>query len=58
MPFDLAPLGPSEGFVMVVDIDQQQARCRAMDDQADVGVDAGRPEVWVSRASEFVELKP
>ena len=42
---DLPPFRPFVGVVVMVDIDQQDARGRAVDDDPDVGIHPHRPEV-------------
>jgi hypothetical protein len=43
-----ASLGPRISFVVVLDITKQQAGGRSMDDQANVFIDANRPEIRVA----------
>jgi len=57
MRLDPPPLGPSIGLVVMVDVAEQQARARAMDDDADVLAHPDRGEVRVLRALELVELQ-
>src|SRR5690606_18900675 len=57
MPFDLAPFGPFVGVVMMIDVDEQQAGLRAVDDQPDVGVHSDRPEIRILSAVQLVEGK-
>ena len=56
--FDLAAFGPFVGVVVVIDIDQQDAGRRAMDDYSDVCVHPYRPEVRVFGAVKLVERQP
>ena len=53
---DFAALGPFVGVVVMIDVDEQKTRSRFVDDQADVGVDAHRPEIRVLGAIELMEL--
>jgi len=52
MPFDLAPLGPGIGGVVVGDIAEEQATRRPVDDHPEVVIDAHRPEIRITRAVE------
>lgn len=54
--FDFAAFGPLVGFVVVVDVAEEEAAFGAMDDEADVAADTGAPEVFVFGFVEFVEL--
>ena len=56
--FQLAPLGPFIGFIVVVDVAEQQTGVRFVYDQADVAADPHRPEVRIFRLVEFVQLHP
>ncbi|HLG79472.1 MAG TPA: hypothetical protein VKY22_00530 [Bradyrhizobium sp.] len=53
---DLAPFGPFVGVVVMVHIGKKQARGGLVHDQADIGVDAHRPEIRVPGAVDLVEL--
>ena len=53
MRFQLTPLGPGVGFVMVIDIADQQAAGCFVDDQPHIAINSHRPEVFVAR---FVQL--
>jgi hypothetical protein len=50
MPFELAPLRPLIGGVMMPDEGQKQAAGRPVDDQAKVRADPHRPEILVGGA--------
>ena len=52
MRLDPPPLGPAVGLVMMVDVAEQQARARAMNDDADVLAHPHRGDVRVLRAIE------
>jgi hypothetical protein len=58
MPLNFAPLGPSIRTVMMIDVTEQKARLRPVDDQADIGVDAHGPEILVPRLVQPMELHP
>jgi len=47
MRLDAPPLGPAVGIVVAVHVAQQQAGRGAVQDDADVVVDAGGPEILV-----------
>lgn len=53
--FDLAAFGLFVCVVMVVDIGQQNAGGRAMDDDPDVSIRPNRPEVRVLGAARLLE---
>jgi hypothetical protein len=53
--FDLTALGPFVGIVMVIDINQQDAGRRAVDDDPDVCIYAHRPKVRVLGVVQLVE---
>ena len=55
VPFDLSAFGPFVGIVMMIDIYQQDAGGRAMDDDPDIGIHPHRPKVRVLGAVEFVK---
>ena len=55
MRLQLAPLGPVVGLVVMIDVAEQQAASRLVDDQPDVAADPHRPEVLVLRLVELVE---
>ena len=55
MGFQLPPLGPVVGFVMVTHEAEQQAALRSVNDEPDVRAHAHRPEVLVLRLFELVE---
>jgi hypothetical protein len=57
MPFDLAPLGPRIGGVVVPDIADKQARRRPVHDQSDIVIDAHRPEIRVAGPIEPMETQ-
>ena len=58
MALQLAALGPRVGVVVVVDVTQQEARVGLVHDDPDVAAHAHRPEVFVFRPVELVELEP
>lgn len=58
MSLDPPPFGPRIGFVVVVDVAQQQAPLRLVDDQAEVAVDPDGPEARVLRPLDPMELQP
>ncbi len=58
MRLQLAAFGPVVGLVVVIDVAEQQAVSRLVDDQPDVAADADRPEVLVLRLVELVKLMP
>lgn len=49
------PLGPGVGFVVVIDIAQEQAARRFMDHQSNVRIDPHRPEVFVAHLIELMQ---
>lgn len=53
--FDFATTCPVVGFVVVIDVAEEEAAVGFVDDEADVHVDADRPEVGVFGAIEFVQ---
>lgn len=53
--FQLAPLGPLIGLVVVIDIAEQQTASGLVDDQTNVTADTHRPEVRVFGSVELVE---
>ena len=53
--FNLAAFGPFVGVVVVIDIDQQDAGGRAMDDDPDVSIHPHRPEIRVLCSVQLVE---
>ena len=55
MDLQLAPLGPFVGLVVMIDIAEQHAARRLVDDQADIAADAHGPEVLVLGAVELVK---
>ena len=56
MCLQLAAFGPLVGSVVMIDVAEQQAALRAMDDQPDVAADTHGPEVFVFGFVELVEL--
>ena len=57
MRLDPAAFGPSVGVVVVADIGDQQALARLVNNQADVAIDARRPEIGVLAVVDAVQLK-
>ena len=57
MRLDPPAFGPSVGVVVVADIGDQQALARLVNDQADVAIDARRPEIGVLAVVDAVQLK-
>lgn len=57
MGLDPPPLGPGVGGVMMIDIGDQQARARLVEDQPDVAIDPRRPEVEILRRRDPVHLQ-
>jgi len=55
--FQFAALGPFVGFVVVIDVTEEQAGGGAMDDDSDVEVDADGGEIGIADFVEFVELE-
>ncbi|MNL09874.1 hypothetical protein D3C87_1306520 [compost metagenome] len=55
MHFKLASLGPLIGPVVMIDIAQQQAARRLVDDHADIAADAHRPEIRIFGPVELVK---
>ena len=55
MRLELPSLGPAVGTIMMIDVAQQWPARRAMDDDADVSVDANGPEVLVFGFVEAME---
>ena len=57
MRLDAPPRRPGVGLVVVVDIGEQQARLRLVQDDADVGVHAHGPKIPVARVVDPVHLQ-
>src|SRR5215472_16360962 len=57
MPFDLAPLGPRIGGVVVPDVAEKQACRGPVHDQSDVVIDPHRPEIQVAGPIEPMEAE-
>ena len=57
MRLDPPAFRPGIGVVVVADIGDQQAVARLVDDQADVAIDARRPEIGVLALVDAVQLK-
>jgi len=57
MGFQLPPLGPVVGLVVVIHVTEQQATLRFVNDQPDVCIHLHRPEILVLRLVEFVEAE-
>lgn len=57
MRLDAPALRPRIGFVVVVDIGEQQARLGLVDDDPDVAADPGRPEIRVLRLVDAMQLQ-
>src|SRR5712691_8451337 len=57
MGFQLAPFSPMIGVVVVIHVAQQQAGFGFVHDQSNVEADANRPEPWIFRLVELVELQ-
>ena len=57
MRLDPPAFGPGIGVVVVADIGDQQALARLVNDQADVAIDARRPEIGVLALVDAVQLK-
>src|SRR6267143_1607020 len=55
MHFQLAPLGPRVGLVVVSDVAEQETPRCLVDDQANITADTHRPEVLVFRLGELVK---
>src|SRR5213593_3517701 len=58
MDLQLSTLRPLVGFVVVIDVTEQEAFTALVDNQADVAADPHRPEVWVLRLVEPMKLQP
>jgi hypothetical protein len=56
MGLQLAALGPLIGFVVMIDVTEQQAAIGAMDNQTDISTNADRPEVRVPCSAQLVKL--
>ena len=56
MAFQLAPLGPAVGVVVVADIAQQQATVGPMDDEPEIPTGSHRPEIRVTGPVELVKF--
>src|SRR5437016_7556084 len=57
MCLELPPLAPRVRLVMMRDVAEKEALCGSMNDQADVGADADRPEAFVLRLVEAMEVE-
>ncbi|WP_246741893.1 hypothetical protein, partial [Rhodomicrobium udaipurense] len=55
MLLKLSATSPFVGGVVVIDISEQEARSRLVDDQPDIRVDTHGPEIRVSRAVELMK---
>ena len=58
MGFQLAPLGPVVSLVVVIDVTEQQAALRLVNDEPEVAAHPHRPEVFVLRLVELVKAHP
>ena len=56
--FQPPPLRPLVGFVVVIDVAQQEAAPRPVNDQPDIQAHPHRPEVGIFGLVELVELEP
>src|SRR5437867_2257951 len=57
MDLQLSALRPLVGFVMVIDVAEQEAFTALVDNQPDVAADPHGPEVWIFRLVQLVQLQ-
>jgi hypothetical protein len=58
MRLDPPPLGPGVGFVVMIDIGDEQAVFRLMHDKPEITADADRPKIRVLRLADAMERHP
>jgi hypothetical protein len=57
MCLDPTPFRPGIGIIMMVDIGDQRGIARLVDDQADIAIDPGRPEIRILALVEPMQLE-